>query len=74
MIINSNIEVTTRPDGTDLQEGDILEMTNGTIMSCFMAHYEGTFFPVWLKAGEDKTVTVPGTDIEVTIAAVPEAI
>lgn len=74
MIINSDIEVTTRPDGTDLQEGDVLEMTNGTSMTCFMAHYEGTFFPVWLKVGEDKTVTVPGTGIEITIAAVPDYI
>jgi len=74
MIINSDIEVTTRPNGTDLQEGDILEMTNGTSMTCFMAHYEGLFFPVWLKVGEDKTVTVPDTDIEITIAAIPEPI
>jgi len=72
MIINSNIEVTTRPDGTELQEGDILEMTNGTSMTCFMAHYEGTFFPVWLQPGQDKIVTVPGTDIEITIAGIPE--
>jgi hypothetical protein len=72
MIINSDIEVTTRPDGTDLQEGDVLQMTDGTCINCFMGHYEGSFFPIWLKVGEDKTVTVPGTDTEVTIAAIPD--